>query len=144
MLLPSHRVVDFTSRPRHVWCGIRCSSVLSSSACKFSDEKINQIVVTLCSVSVFRDETLIFAYFWKTAKAQSVVRSICCFAFLKSKTVTIVLPGISYLIFKTTVTISSIFWYCFHWVNLWLDLPVRVKKKIREKRQEEYCCHTEL
>ena len=41
--------------------GIRYLSVLRSSSCKFSDEKINQIVVTLWGGSVFRDETLIFA-----------------------------------------------------------------------------------
>ena len=39
---------------------IRCSSVLRSNACKFSEEKINQIVVALCSVKVFRDKTVSF------------------------------------------------------------------------------------
>ena len=51
MVLPSHGVVAKTA-----WCGIRCSSVLfKSSACKFSEEKTNQIVVTLdtlCKVFV--------------------------------------------------------------------------------------------
>ena len=55
MVLPSHRVVAKTE-----WCGIRCSSVLKSSACKFSEEKMNQIVVTLCKCICL--ETLIFAY----------------------------------------------------------------------------------
>ena len=40
------------------WCGIRCSSVLKSSACKFSEEKMNQIVVSLCKCICL--ETLIF------------------------------------------------------------------------------------
>ena len=40
MVLPSHGVVAKTA-----WRGIRCSSVLKSSACKFSEEKTNQIVV---------------------------------------------------------------------------------------------------
>ena len=43
MVLPSHGVVAKTA-----WRGIRCSSVLKSSACKISEEKANQIVVTLC------------------------------------------------------------------------------------------------
>ena len=54
MVLPSHGVVAKTA-----WRGIRCSSVLKSSACKFSEEKANQIVVTLCKCICL--ETLIFA-----------------------------------------------------------------------------------
>ena len=53
MVLPSHEVVAKTA-----WRGIRCSSVLKSSACKFSEEKTNQIVVTLCKCICL--ETLIF------------------------------------------------------------------------------------
>ena len=73
MLLPSHGVLDFTSTSKlseasnltnlisflnlvspayptvfkTAWRGIRCSSVLKSSACKFSDEKMNQIVYSV-------------------------------------------------------------------------------------------------
>ena len=54
MVLPSHGVVA-----KAAWRGIRCSSVLKSSACKFSEEKTNQIVVTLCKCICL--ETLIFA-----------------------------------------------------------------------------------
>ena len=54
MVLPSHGVVAKTA-----WRGIRCSSVLKSSACKFSEEKTNQIVVTLSKCICL--ETLIFA-----------------------------------------------------------------------------------
>ena len=58
--------------------GIRCSSVLRSSVSKFSEEKINQIVVTLCSVSAFRDETLIFEQFEKPQR-----RNQSCVPFVK-------------------------------------------------------------
>ena len=63
MLLPLHGVVDFTSRKYVVEFAVQVyfNTLKRSSACKFSEEKINQIVVTLRSVSVFRDETLIFA-----------------------------------------------------------------------------------
>ena len=54
MVLPSHGVVAKTA-----WRGIRSSSVLKSSACKFSEEKTNQIVVTLCKCICL--ESLIFA-----------------------------------------------------------------------------------
>ena len=54
MVLPSHGVVAKTA-----WRGIRCSSVLKSSAFKFSEEKTNQIVVTLYKCICL--ETLIFA-----------------------------------------------------------------------------------
>ena len=73
MLLPSHGVVDFITTSKlseasnlanliyflHLvsptyptvfktaWRGIRCSSVLKSSACKFFDEKMNQIVYSV-------------------------------------------------------------------------------------------------
>ena len=73
MLLPSHEVVDFISTSKlseasnlanliyflHLvspayptvfktaWRGIRCSSVLKSSTCKFSDEKMNQIIYSV-------------------------------------------------------------------------------------------------
>ena len=47
MVLPSHGVVAKTA-----WRGIRCSSVVKSSACKVSEEKRNQIVVTLCKCFV--------------------------------------------------------------------------------------------
>ena len=57
MLLPLHGVVDFTSRPRKHGVEIRCASVLKSSTRKFSEEKMNQIVVILCICL----ETLIFA-----------------------------------------------------------------------------------
>ena len=46
MVLPSNGVVAKTA-----WRGIPCSSVVKSSACKFSEEKTNQIVL-LC-VNVF-------------------------------------------------------------------------------------------
>ena len=42
------------------WRGIRCSSVLKSSPCKFSDEKMNEIVVTLCK-SICLETLPIFA-----------------------------------------------------------------------------------
>ena len=54
MVSPSHGVVAKTA-----WRGIRYSSVLKSSACKFSEEKTNQIAVTLCKCICL--ETLIFA-----------------------------------------------------------------------------------
>ena len=49
MLLPSHGVVDFTSTSKGSGArlGIRCSGVLKSSACKFSDEKMNQIIYSV-------------------------------------------------------------------------------------------------
>ena len=55
MVLPSPGVVAKTA------CrGIRCSSVLKTSACKFSEERLDeQIVVTLCKCIYL--ETLIFA-----------------------------------------------------------------------------------
>ena len=61
MLLISHGVVDFTSRPKQNVVEFAVKVYQRSSACKFSEEKIDQIVVTLCNVSIFRDETLIFA-----------------------------------------------------------------------------------
>ena len=54
MLLPSHGVVAKTA-----WRGIRCSSVLKFSASKFSEEKMNEIVVTLCKCICL--ETMTFA-----------------------------------------------------------------------------------
>ena len=48
MVLPSHGVVAKTA-----WCGIPCSSVLKSRAFKFSEEKTNQIVVTMSQNSDF-------------------------------------------------------------------------------------------
>ena len=61
MLLRSHgvNIADFTSPPKQHVVEFAVQGVLRSSACKFSEEKINQI--TLCSESIFRDETLIFA-----------------------------------------------------------------------------------
>ena len=47
MLLPSHGVVDFTSTSKGARRGIHCSGVLKSSACKFSDEKMNQIIYSV-------------------------------------------------------------------------------------------------
>ena len=47
MLLPSHGVVAKTA-----WRGISCSSVLKFSACKFSEKKMNEILVTLCKCIV--------------------------------------------------------------------------------------------
>ena len=41
--MPLHGAVAKT-----VWRVIRCSSVLKFSACKFSEEKMNEIVATLC------------------------------------------------------------------------------------------------
>ena len=77
MLLPSHGIVDFTSTSKAARRGVRYSGVLKSSACKFSDEMmINLSPLTGCALML----------------------SICCFAFLKSKTMTIVFSGISYLI----------------------------------------------
>ena len=46
MVLPSHGVVAKTA-----WRGIRCSSVIKSSACKLT----NQIVVTLCKCILSRN-----------------------------------------------------------------------------------------
>ena len=50
MVLSSHGVVAKTT-----YRGIRCSSVVKSSACKFSEEKTNQIVVTLCKCILSRN-----------------------------------------------------------------------------------------
>ena len=46
-LLPPHRAVDFTSTSKAARRGIRCSGVLKSSVCKFSDEKMNQIIYSV-------------------------------------------------------------------------------------------------
>ena len=54
MLLPLYGVVAKTA-----WRGIRCSSVLKFSACKFAEEKMNKTVVTLCKCICL--ETLTFA-----------------------------------------------------------------------------------
>ena len=80
--------------------------VLKSSACKFSDEKIIQIVVTpYKSIRLEKIWRRILAQFknpqqtvrhWPTV--QSSMRSICCFALPKFKTLTIAFFGISYLI----------------------------------------------
>ena len=88
--------------------GIRCSSVLRSSAFKFFAEKINQIVVTLCSVSVLRDETLIFASFEKPQR-----RNQSCVLFVQLLFCISKIPNRddcflwNILFNKKTVTISS-------------------------------------
>ena len=42
------RSYRFHITSKKAWGGIRCSSVLKCSAYTFSEEKMNQIVVTLC------------------------------------------------------------------------------------------------
>ena len=42
------RSCRFEITSKKAWHGIRCSSVLKPSARKLSEEKMNQIVVTLC------------------------------------------------------------------------------------------------
>ena len=91
--VPSHGVVAKTA-----WRGIRCSSVLKSNACKFSEEKTNQIVVTLCKCICL--ETLIFANLKNdkdviTFRVQSCVPFGMLFCASKIQNVTIVFSGIS-------------------------------------------------
>ena len=59
--MPSHGVVAKTA-----WRGIRCSSVLKSSACKFSEEKTNQIwEITTDKVSKFQFKLYVTSYLKK-------------------------------------------------------------------------------
>ena len=120
------------------WRGIRCSSVsiLKSSACKFS-------VVTLCKCICL--ETLIFLHNLKNRKhvISHAFHLACCFALLKSKTVTIVFSGISisYLINNSSnlIGIDTAF------TELTRDNRLFCTREEKKKRKEcLYCRHTEF
>ena len=145
MVLQSHGVVAKTA-----WCGIHCSSVLKSSACKFSELKRRRTRLLLLCVNVCL-ETLIFAFEKpqrrnKTFEFSHAFHLACCFALLKSKTVTIVFSGISisYYFDKTTVASNFIDIDDTASTELTRDNRPFCTREEKNKRKECYCRHTEL